>query len=91
MMATDTPKLGESGSESIRSMGASSNVSLAGLQQQCWNKFIHHQAVNAASQNMTQDADLKIVCKTGRCKHQKKDAIGCEYIHITVNGHQLNV
>jgi len=37
------------------------------------------------------DAHFIIVCKTGSSKHKKQHAVGCGYIHIEVNGHQLTV
>jgi hypothetical protein len=42
-----------------------------------------------ATQNMTQDAYLKIIHKTGISKNKKQHTIGCEYIHIAVNDGQL--
>jgi len=51
--------------------------------------LIHRNAANAATENMTQDAHLKIVPQTRNSKHQKQHAIGYEYIHIAVNSHQL--
>jgi len=38
---------------------------------------------------MTQDAQLKIVPKTGSSTNKKQHADGCEYIHTVVNGRQL--
>jgi len=40
---------------------------------------------------MTQDVHFKIVCNTGSRQNKKQLAVGCEYIHIGVNGHQLTV
>jgi hypothetical protein len=44
---------------------------------------------NAAPRNITQDANFKIICKTGRSKNKTQHAVGCEYMHIFVNSHQL--
>jgi len=40
---------------------------------------------------MTQDALPKIVRKTGSSKKKKQHAVGCKYMYIVVNGHQLTV
>jgi hypothetical protein len=53
--------------------------------------FIDCDATNAAAKYMIQDAHLKIVHKTGSSKKKKQHAVGCEYIHIEVNGRQLTV
>jgi len=81
-MATETPQQGESGSEWNRSMGGSSNVTLAGPQQHHGHLLAHWEAANAASNSMTQDAHLKLIHKTGSSKNNKQHAIGCEYGHI---------
>jgi len=90
-MDTQSPQPGESISESTRLMATSPNASLTGKQQQCRHQLVHHDGANATTQNMTQDAHLKIVRKTRSSKNRKQHAIGCEYIHIEVNGHQLTV
>jgi hypothetical protein len=38
---------------------------------------------------MTQDANLKMVHKTGSSKNKEQHTIGCEYIQIKVNDRQL--
>jgi hypothetical protein len=38
---------------------------------------------------MTQDADSKIVHRTGNSKNMKQHAVRCQYIDIMVNSHQL--
>jgi len=77
MMDTKTTQPGESRSVSSTSMGASSNASLAGTQQRCGHQLLHRNAANAATENMTHDAHIKIVHKTGSSKNQKPHAIGC--------------
>jgi len=53
--------------------------------------FVHRDAANVATKQMTQDAHLKIVRKTGSSKNKMQPAVGCEYIHIEANGGQLTV
>ena len=88
-MATQTPQTGESGSESSETTGASSHVSLRGTQQQRRHQLVYREAADVASENMTQDAHLKIVRKTGSGTNNKQHAIGCEYVHTSVNDRQL--
>jgi len=54
-------------------------------------KLVHRDTANAATKHMTQDAHLKVVRKTGSSKNKKHHAVGCEYIHIEVNGRQLPI
>jgi len=82
---------GESGSKSSRLAGAASNTSLIGTQQECRQQLVHHDFANAASRNMTQDAYLKIVHKTGSSKNKYRQAFGCNYMHIVVNSHQVTI
>ena len=84
-MATQTPQPGENGTKPGGSTGITHNESLSGTQQECRHQLVHHDAVNAATKNMTQDVHLKIVRKTGSSNNKKQHAIGCEYIHIKVN------
>jgi len=63
-MATQTPQTGESRSELSETTGTSSKASLEGPQQQRRHQLVHREAANVATQNMTQDAHLKIVRKT---------------------------
>jgi len=90
-MASETPQHGESGSKLSRSTGTSSNAALAGTQYQCKHQLVHCEAANAATKNVTQAAHVTIVCVTGSGKNMKQHAIGCESIHIAVNGRQLTV
>jgi len=41
--------------------------------------------------NYDSGCTFQIVCKTGSSKNKMQCAIGCEHIHIEVNGHQLTV
>jgi len=70
-------------------MGASSNTSHAERQHQCRHHLVHRDAAIAATENMTLDRQLKTVYKIGISKNTKQHAIGCEYIRIEVDGHQL--
>jgi len=90
-MHTQPPLPGESGSNTGRLEGATSTTDILGTQQGCRYKLVHRDAANAATKNMTQDAHLKIVRKTGCRKYKKQQAVGCEYIHIEAKGGQLTV
>jgi len=87
-MTTQTPQTGESGSESSKTTGASFNASLQGTQQHGY-QLVDCEAANVATENMTQDAHLNIIRKTGSSRNNKQHAIGCEYVHIMVDGRQL--
>jgi len=90
-MDTQPPQQGESESDSSLLLGATSNTSLIGTQPERRHQLVHSDAANVASKDMTQNAHLKIVRKTGRGKNQKRHAVGCEYIHNEVNGCQSTV
>jgi hypothetical protein len=90
-MDTQPPPPGDSGSNTARLAGATSNTEILGTQQECRHKFVHGDADNIATKHMTQDARLKIVCKTGYTKNKKQHAVGCEYILIEANGGHLPV
>jgi len=57
---------------------ASSNAPLAEAQQQRRHQLVHRDTAIAATENMAQDADLKMVCKTGRSNNRQQHAIECE-------------
>jgi len=65
-MATQTPQPGMNGTKPGRSLGVTPNMSLSSAQQKCRHQLVHHNAATAATKNMTEDAHLKIVLKTGR-------------------------
>jgi len=88
-MAKQTPQPSESGSESSRLTGFASNASLAGAQQRPRHQWVHHDAANTATKNITEDAHLKTVRNTRSSKNMTQHAIGWEYSHITVNFGQL--
>jgi hypothetical protein len=66
-------------------------MSLIGTQQERRHQLLHRKAADAATKHMTQDAHLKIICNTGSSTNKKQHAVGCEYLHTMVNGHQLTV
>ena len=88
-MTTQTSQTTESGSESSETTGASFNASLQGTKQQRRYQLVHREAANVATETKTQDAHLKIVCTTGSSTNKKQHAIGCEYVHIIVDGCEL--
>jgi hypothetical protein len=90
-MDTQPPPQGESGSITGRLAGATTNTDILGTQQVRRLKLVHHDAADAATKHMTQDAHLKIVRKTESSKNNKQHAVGCEYIHIEVNGGQCSI
>jgi len=64
-MAPQTPQQGGSGTESSRTIGASSNTPPAETQLQPKPHLFHRNAATAASQTMTLDAYLKFDFKSG--------------------------
>jgi len=91
IIATQTPQPGENGTVPGGSTDVTPNMSLSGTQQERRHQLVHHNAANAATKDMTQDADLKIIRKTRSSKKKKQDAIGCQYIYIKVNDAQLTL
>jgi hypothetical protein len=88
-MDTQPPLAGESGSNTGRLAGATSNPELLDTQQQRRHKLVHRDAANVDTKHMTPDAHSKIIRKTGSSKNKKQHAVGCEYILIVANGGQL--
>jgi len=66
-------------------------MEIVGTQQQRRHKLVHHDAAKAATKHMTQDAQLKIVRKTGSRKNKKQHAVGCKCIHVEAISSQLTV
>ena len=66
-------------------------MSHIGTQQECRRQVVHRDAADVATSDMTQDAHLKVVRKTGSTQNKKQHVVGCEYMHIKVNGCQLTV
>jgi len=90
-MDTQPPPPVESGSNTGRLAGASSNTEILGTQQERRNMLVHRDAADAATKHMTQHGHLKIICKTGSRRNKKQHAVGCEYIHIDAISGQLTV
>jgi hypothetical protein len=87
-MDTQPPAAGGSGSNTARLLGATSTTELLGTQRLRRQKLFHRDAANVATKDMTQDAHLKIIRKTGSSTNRKQHAVGCEYILIVANGGQ---
>jgi len=77
--------------ESSRMTGASNNAPPSEAKQQPRHQVFHRDAAIEATDNMTQDANLKIVRKTRSSKDEKLHAIACESIDIEVDDGQLTV
>jgi hypothetical protein len=70
-------------------MGAASNTPLINTTQEHRHQLVHRDAANAATNDVTQDANLKIVKKTESSKNKNQHAIQCEYFHSVVNSGQI--
>jgi len=70
-MDTQPPPPGESGSNTGRLAGPTSNTEILGTPQVHRYKLVHHDAANAATKHMTQDAHVKIVRETESRKNTK--------------------
>jgi len=90
-MAAQTPQQGEGGTKSSRMTGASCYTPPAGTQLQRSQHSVHRDAANAATEDMTLDAQLRIVCKTGISKNQKPRDIVSKCHYIEVYGPQLMI
>jgi hypothetical protein len=90
-MNRQPPPPGESGSNTGRLAGATTNTEILGIQQEYRHNVVHRDAANAATKHMTQEAHLIIVCKTGSRKIKKQHAVGCEYNEIKAISGQLTV
>jgi len=82
MMDTQPSPPGESGLNTGRLAGATTNTAIPGTQQEPRHKLDPRDAADAATKHMTQDANLKIVRKTGSRNNRKQHAVGCGCIHI---------
>jgi len=68
VMAPEIVQPGEIETESSQTTGASNNAPPSETQQQRRHQLVHRDAAIVATQNMTHDAKLKIVCKTASSK-----------------------
>jgi len=71
-MDAQPPPPGESGSNTGRLAGVTSNTDILGAQQERRHKLVYRDAANAATKHMTQDAHLKIVHKTRSSKKRTR-------------------
>jgi hypothetical protein len=90
-MDAQPPPPGESGSNTGRLAGATSNTEILSTQQERRIKFDHRDTADAATKHMTQDAHLNIVRNTGSGRNKKHHAVGCDIIHTNEIGGQLTV
>ena len=90
-MAPQTSLQGESGTESSRMTGASSNTPPAETQLQRRHHFGHRDTANAATENTTLDAQSNNVRKTGSSKNKKQHAIRWKCSLIEVHGRRLMI
>jgi len=72
-------------------MGTSANTPAAETQLPRRHHLADCDATNAATENMTLDAQWKIVRKSGSSKDKKQHAVGCEYSRIEVDDRQLMI
>jgi hypothetical protein len=87
-MDTQSPQPEESESESSRRVGGTFNMYLMRILHKCRQEVVERDTAHVATRNITQDAHLYIVHKTGGSQNKKQHAVGYEYMHIEVNGHQ---
>jgi hypothetical protein len=66
-------------------------MTMIGTQQECRQQLVNRDAADAAIRNLTQDAYLKLVRNSTSSKNKQQHAVGCKYMHIVVNGHQLTI
>ena len=88
-MAPLTPQQGEGGTELSTTTGASSNTPPAETQLKRRHHSLHHDGANAATDNITLDAQLIILRRTRRSKDKKQHVSGCKCCHIEVHGRQF--
>jgi len=88
-MVPKTPQPGGIQSQPSRLMDDSFNAHLAEIQQQRRHQFVHCDAAIASTEHMAQDGHLKKVCKTEHRNNRQHHAIGCELLHMYVEGGQL--
>jgi len=91
IMAPQPPQQGEGGTESSRKTAMSSDTPPAETQLQRRHHIVHRDAANAAPDNVTLDALLTVVRKTGSRKNTKQHAIRCKCNRIGVDSRQLMI
>jgi len=90
-MDTKPPPLGESRSNTGRLAWATSTTEILGTQQERRRKLVYRDAAIVATKDVAQDEHSKIIHKTVISQNKKQHAVGCEYIHMEVNGSELTV
>jgi len=88
IMAPRASRQGESGMELIRTTAGSSDTPLGETQLQCRHHLVPGDAANAATENLTLDAMLKIDLKTGSSQNRKQHSARCMCSWIEVHGRQ---
>jgi len=88
IMDTQPHQPGPSGSKSGQLADASSNMLLIGTQKERRQQLVLCEDADTASKNISEDAHLKIVHKTGNSTNTTQHAVGCEYLHTAVNSRQ---
>jgi len=91
VIAPDIVQQGAIEAESSEMTGTSHNAPPGETQQQRRHPLVHRDAAIVATENITQEAYLEILRKTGSYKKKKQHAIGCESIHIDVDDVQSTV
>ena len=91
IMAQQAPQQGESWTESSRTIAFSSDTPPGETKLQRSKQVVHRDARNAATEDMTLDAQLKIVPKTARSRIWKQHAMGCKCSLIEVHSCQLMI
>jgi len=89
MMAPETLQPGVIGAESSRTTGASSNAPPSETPQRHRHQLVHPDAAIIATEDITQDAHLKLVHKTRSSNNKKQHWIVCESIQLNVEDGQL--
>jgi len=90
-MDAQPPPPVESGLNTGRLAGTTSNTEILGTHQERRHKLVHRDTADAATKHMTEDAHLNIVRKTGSRRNQMQHAVGYEYIHIDAIGGQVTI
>jgi len=90
-MAPETLPPGAIKAESSRTTGALHNQRLGETQQQRRHQLVHRDAAIVATDNLTQDAHFENVHKTRSKMNKKQQAIGCEWINISVDDGELAI
>jgi len=91
VMAPEIIQPGAIEAVSSRTTGALNNAPPSYTQQRHRHEWVHHDAAIVATENMAQDAHLKIVRKPGSSKNKKQHVIRSELIHINVDDGQLTL